>query len=157
MKSKLLIISIVINGEMLKEALLIIWLFIFFSGYIHAQNTYQIQFKNPSNDLSSCMIEDNNRSIIAVGSGMTSSHSQEGRYAKIWKISSEADTLTKTLIFQDTSVHLTHIIQIENGNYLVFGIMFLPPVFTNTTVLVLELDQDFEIIKQKKYLHKWLY
>ena len=126
-------------------------LFLCFSA-INGQNTYHILFKNPNHDWINGMIENSDKQIIGVGFSI---HSLSAYYAsmtpKIWRISDQGDTLTKSFTFSDTTLAFSRIIQLENGNYLIVGNVFIPPEYQVENLVLLELNQDFEIITRKLY------
>jgi len=118
----------------------------------NAQNTYQILFKNPYNDRIYSMIENSNKEIIGVG---ISIHSLSAYYAsmtaKIWHINNQGDTLTKCFAFHDTTTAFFRISQLDNGNYLIVGNIFIPPDYSVIKMMLLELNQDFEIVTRRLY------
>ncbi|MFZ4707148.1 MAG: T9SS type A sorting domain-containing protein [Bacteroidales bacterium] len=115
----------------------------------NAQDSYQVLFRNGLNDGVCSMIEDNSGNIIAVGGRNTQDYYKETNRGTIWKINSATDTLSKTISFDDTASYFGYIEQKGNGNFLVIGILFLPPAYETNALIFLELDSNLEKVSQK--------
>ncbi|MBV2245813.1 MAG: hypothetical protein KUL83_01510, partial [Lentimicrobium sp.] len=115
-----------------------------------AQGTYSLLFRCPYDEMSMSVIENNQHEYVAVGFDNTKPYYDlSGRRGKIWKFTSPTDTLTKTYYLNDTSLSFIQIFQNGEGNYHVFGIYSFPPDFKEYSIAMLELNSDFEIVKQK--------
>jgi len=115
-----------------------------------AQGTYSLLFRCPYDEMSMSVIENSQHEYVAVGFDNTKPYYDlSGRRGKIWKFSSPTDTLTKTYYLNDTSLSFIQIFQNGEGNYHVFGIYSFPPDYKEYSIAMLELNSDFEIVKQK--------
>jgi WD40 repeat protein len=115
-----------------------------------AQETYPLLFQCPYDEMSMSVIENSQHQFVAVGFDNTKPYYDlSGRRGKLWKFSSPTDTLTKTYYLNDTSLSFIKIFQKGDGNYHVFGIYSFHPDFKVYSIAMLELNSDFELVKQK--------
>lgn len=117
--------------------------------HLHAQETYQIHFVNELNDYVSELIETNNGKIIAVGKQNILDYYKYSYKGKLWQFSSSTDTLSKVFHFGDTSSLFINIEPFENNSYIIFGSMYLPPLFDKTSVLAIKVNESLEVQNQK--------
>ncbi|PKP48719.1 MAG: hypothetical protein CVT94_07570 [Bacteroidetes bacterium HGW-Bacteroidetes-11] len=123
---------------------------VFFPCSSIAQGTYSLLFRCPYDEMSMSVIENSQHEFVAVGFDNTKPYYDlSGRRGKIWKFSSPTDTLTKTYYLNDTSLSFIQIFQNGEGNYHVFGIYSFPPDYKEYSIAMLELNSDFELVKQK--------
>lgn len=115
-----------------------------------AQETFQLLFKNPNDERAQSMIENSNHEMLAVGSVGESFFGLMGKEGKIWKFKNQYDTLTRTYLFHDTACYFSNIMQLSNGNYHVFSIMYEPPLYNIYSLTMLELNEQLNIIGQKR-------
>jgi len=116
-----------------------------------AQETFQLLFQNPHDEASQCMIENIDHEIIAVGTeNIKPYYDISGCLGKIWKFKNTTDTFTRTYAFHDTACFFSNIFQLGNGNYHVFCTMYEPPEFNKFSLSIVELNEQLEIISQKR-------
>jgi hypothetical protein len=116
-----------------------------------AQETFQLLFQNPHDEMAQSMIENKNHEFIGVGfENVKPYYEISGRLGKIWKFKNFTDTLTRTYSFHDTACAFSNIFQLGNGNYHVFCSMYEPPEFDIFSLSIVELNEHLEIILQKR-------
>lgn len=125
-----------------------------FAGFLPcssiAQETYSLLFRCPYDEMAMSVIENHQHEYVAVGFDNTKPYYDlSGRRSKIWKFSNSIDTVTFVYSFHDTSAIFTRVFQLENNHYHVFGTYFLPPNYNQLAILMLELDSEMKIVKQK--------
>jgi len=115
--------------------------------FLNAQNTFSVLFqKANSSEGPEMMIENNAHDYITVGSYLNEFTYQNT--AGIWILKNNGDTLSREYHFNDSTSLFSYIEQIPNGNYMVIGSIMHPPDYFSD-LLVLELNENFDIINQK--------
>ncbi len=115
-----------------------------------AQETYSLLFRCPYDEMAMSVIENHQHEYVAVGFDNTKPYYDlSGRRSKIWKFSNPIDTVAFVYSFHDTAAIFTRVFQLENSHYHVFGTYFLPPNYNQLAILMLELDSEMKIVKQK--------
>jgi len=123
-----------------------------------AQETFQVLFKNSLNERVHSLIEDDNGNVVAVGVGNVFDAWRNTFQGRIWKINSAGDSLSLTINFNDTTANYCHIEQLPNGNYFIVGTLYLPPDYNRTQIVFLELNKNFEKVRQKSFqIGTWNY
>ena len=116
-----------------------------------AQETFQLLFRCANDEMAQSLIENKEHEIVAVGfENIKPYYDMSGRLGKIWKFNNTTDTLTRTYSFHDTACFFSNIFQLGNGNYHVFCTLFEPPEYTKFSLSVIELNEQLDIILQKR-------
>lgn len=112
----------------------------------HAQNNFQILFKNPLNDCLSQIIEDNEHNYIAIVNSVGIAKQQIGS-SSILRISFTGDTISKCYRLADSSLYFGYIEQLNTGNYKIIG--GISRNFENDFLLILEYSPMLELISRQ--------
>ena len=120
-----------------------------FGLHSFSQNTYQVLFQNPANEVVFDMMQSDNGKIIAIGKANILDFYKYSNRGKIWQFSSPSDTLTKVFFFGDTACAFYHIEKAENNKYIILGEMYIPPLYDKTYLFILTLNESLDEIGHK--------
>ncbi|MFA6951267.1 MAG: hypothetical protein WCQ70_11345, partial [Lentimicrobiaceae bacterium] len=113
-----------------------------------AQSSYFMTFHSDKNEKPFDVIEDSNHDILAVGIRDIDDSQEDSYNGMIWKIAANGDTLSRVYSFGDTSIYFNYIEQ-RGESYYIIGTSFIPPLFEDSKLEVLQLDSDLNVLSKR--------
>jgi len=105
-------------------------------------------FHSDKNEKSFDVIEDSNHDILAVGVRSIDDSQEDSYKGMIWKIAANGDTLSRAYSFGDTSIYFNYIEQ-RGESYYIIGTSFIPPLFEDSKLEILQLDSDLNVLSKR--------
>ncbi len=134
---------------MLISRRLILLLISTLSCYCYSQSSFSVLFQHPQDERVLDIVEDLPGTFYAVG---YAGYNNEPNAYKglIYKIRSATDTLSRKVVFSDTVTRMFKICKAQNHQFLLFGSISYPPIYTEK-LLIMKIDSNLNTIWKKEY------
>jgi hypothetical protein len=123
---------------------------IIYTNHLFAQNSFEISYQTPEDEVLGDGIIDNSGNVLMVG--IIGDFLETNYDGIVFKVYPDGDYIYRRVVKQDTSCQFGSIILLDNGNYMIFGRYAVGDTLEiKDRMLVLILNPDLEMVMEKTY------